>query len=160
MLKTYVAKPAEVKRRWLLIDAEGQVLGRLAAQVAAILRGKHRPTYTPHVDTGDYVVIVNAAKVLLTGQKAAKKMRYRHSGYIGGLKVEPYGKFLARRPEEAFREAVRGMLPHNPLGRRMLTKLKAFAGPQHNLQAQRPQPYSPFAQGRPQQTPATPGETE
>lgn len=139
--KTYSAKPQEIKRRWLVVDAEGLVLGRLAADVAAILRGKHRATFTPHIDTGDHVIVINAAGLALTGQKAARTMRYRHSGYPGGLKAEPYGALLQRNPARALREAVRGMLPHGPLGRAMLRKLKVYAGPEHPHQPQQPVPY-------------------
>src|SRR5512136_2220093 len=114
---TYSAKPAEVERRWLLVDGQGQVVGRLAADVAAILRGKNKPTFTPHVDTGDHVVIVNAAGLVLTGNKATKTKRYHHSGYPGGLRVDAYGDLFKRDPDRAFREAVRGMLPHGVLGR-------------------------------------------
>lgn len=147
--KTYRAKPGEVERRWLLVDAQGRVIGRLAAEVAALLRGKHKPTYTPHVDVGDHVVVVNAAGLVLTGQKATRTIRYRHSGYPGGLKAEPYGRFLARDPERAFRAAVRGMLPHTPLGRAMLRKLKVYAGPEHPHAAQQPEPWEPAgARGR------------
>jgi large subunit ribosomal protein L13 len=141
--RTYSAKPNEVDRRWLLIDAQGKVLGRLAADVAALLRGKHKPTFTPHVDGGDHVVVVNAAGLVLTGAKGERTMRYRHSGYPGGLRSEPYGKLLAREPARAFREAVRGMLPHTTLGRQMLRKLKVYAGPDHPHEGQRPQPYEP-----------------
>jgi len=139
--RTYSAKPREVSRRWLLIDAQGKVLGRLAADVAAILRGKHKPSYTPHVDTGDHVVVVNAAGLVLTGGKAQKTMRYRHTGYPGGLKAEPYGVLLKRDPARAFRAAVRGMLPHTTLGRQMLRKLKVYAGGEHPHGAQGPAPY-------------------
>src|SRR5512136_7823 len=116
---TYSAKPAEVERRWLLVDGQGQVVGRMAADIAAILRGKHKPTYTPHVDAGDHVVLVNAAGLVLTGGKAQTTMRYRHSGYPGGLKTEPYGDLFKKDPQKAFRLAVRGMLPHGVLGRQM-----------------------------------------
>lgn len=141
--KTYSAKPGEVESRWLLIDAKGLVFGRLAADVAAILRGKTKATFTPHVDTGDHVVVVNAAGLVLTGQKASKTMRYRHSGYPGGLKTEPYGKLVAKDPDRALRAAVRGMLPHGPLGRDLIKKLKVYAGPEHQHQAQGPTPYVP-----------------
>jgi large subunit ribosomal protein L13 len=119
------------------------VLGRLAADVAAVLRGKHKPEFTPHVDTGDHVVVINAAGLVLTGGKAEKTLRYRHSGWPGGLKSEPYGAFLDRDPPRALREAVRGMLPHSPLGRRMLRKLKVYADGDHPHQAQGPVPYEP-----------------
>lgn len=141
--KTYSAKPAEVERRWLLVDAQGQVLGRLAADVAAVLRGKHKPTFTPHVDCGDHVVVVNAAGLVLTGGKAQKTIRYRHTGYVGHLKQEPYGALLKRDSARAFRVAVRGMLPHTVLGRQMLRKLMVYAGPEHRQQAQQPVPYRP-----------------
>lgn len=147
--KTYSAKPGEVTRKWWLIDAQGKVLGRLAAEVAAILRGKHKPIYTPHVDTGDHVVVINAAGLVLTGQKARRTMRYRHSGYPGGLKVEPYGALLQRDPARAFRLAVKGMLPHNTLGRQMLRKLKVYAGSEHPHAAQQPEPYPAAGAARP-----------
>jgi len=140
--RTYSAKPREVERRWLLVDAQGQVLGRLAADVAAILRGKHKPSFTPHVDCGDHVIVVNAAGLVLTGGKAQKTIRYRHTGYIGHLKQEPYGALLQRDPARAFRIAVRGMLPHTVLGRQMLRKLKVCAGPEHRHQAQQPVPWA------------------
>ena len=138
MRKTYFAKAGEVERQWLLVDAEGKVFGRLAARVAALLRGKHKPTFTPHVDTGDHVVVINAGKLKLTGGKAQKKLRYRHSGYPGGLRSDPYGALLQRDPGRALRLAVKGMLPHNDLGRLMLRKLKVYPGPAHPHQAQRP----------------------
>ena len=141
--KTYSAKPSEVERRWLLIDAQGQVVGRLAADVAALLRGKHKPTFTPHVDTGDHVIIINAADLVLTGGKADKTMRHRHSGYPGGIKSEPYGALFQKDPARAFRLAVRGMLPHNPLGRNMLRKLKVYPDGEHPHEAQQPIPYQP-----------------
>ena len=139
--KTYSAKPAEVQRRWLVVDAKGQPVGRLAADVAALLRGKHKPIFTPHVDTGDHVVVINAAGLVLTGNKAEDEMRHRHSGYPGGLKSEPYGALFQSNPERAFRVVVRGMLPHNVLGRQMLRKLKVYAGPDHPHQAQQPVAY-------------------
>lgn len=141
--RTYSAKPGEVERRWLLIDGQGLVLGRLAADIAAVLRGKHKPSFTPHVDTGDHVVVINAAGLMLTGDKASKTMRHRHSGWPGGLKSESYGSLLRRNPVRALREAVRGMLPHTPLGRGMLRKLKVYAGGEHPHQAQMPVPYEP-----------------
>jgi len=141
--RTYSAKLAEVTREWLLIDAQGLTVGRLAADVAAVLRGKHKPTFTPHVDTGDFVVIVNAAGLVLTGTKALKTMRYHHSGYPGGLKTEPFGELFEKDPERAFREAVRGMLPHGVLGRQMLRKLKVYAGAEHPHEAQGVRPYRP-----------------
>ncbi len=141
--KTYSAKPGELEMRWLLIDAKGQPVGRLAADVAAILRGKHKPQFTPHTDTGDHVVILNAADLVLTGNKAERTMRHRHSGYPGGLRSEPYGVLLKRDPARAFRAAVRGMLPHTSLGRKMLRKLKVYPGADHPHEAQRPLSYQP-----------------
>lgn len=134
-----MAKPAEVERKWYVIDAEGQVLGRLASQVASILRGKNKPTYTPNVDTGDYVIIVNASKVVLTGRKLDEKVYYHHSGYAGGLKATKYRKLMADKPEFAVRHAVVGMLPKGPLGRQMARKLKVYAGPEHEQAAQKPE---------------------
>ncbi|UCC68733.1 MAG: 50S ribosomal protein L13 [Armatimonadota bacterium] len=141
--KTYSAKPGEVENRWLLIDAKGQAVGRLAADVAALLRGKHKTDFTPHVDTGDHVVVTNAAHLVLTGNKADRTMRHRHSGYPGGLKSEPYGALFQSDPARAFRAAVRGMLPHTSLGRKMLRKLKVYAEADHPHQAQQPVPYEP-----------------
>ncbi|MBR6027676.1 MAG: 50S ribosomal protein L13 [Clostridia bacterium] len=138
-MNTYMAKPAEVERKWYVIDAEGQVLGRLASQVASILRGKNKPTYTPNVDTGDYVIIVNASKVVLTGRKLDEKVYYHHSGYAGGLKATKYRKLMADKPEFAVRHAVVGMLPKGPLGRQMARKLKVYAGPEHEQAAQKPE---------------------
>lgn len=139
--KTYSAKPGEVTRRWLLIDGQGQVVGRLAADVAAILRGKHKPTFTRHVDMGDHVIVINAAGLVLTGNKAQTTTRYRHSGYPGGLKSEPYGDLFKKHPDRALRAAVKGMLPHSILGRDMLHKLKVYAGSEHPHQAQGPVEY-------------------
>lgn len=141
--KTFVAKPAEVKREWLLIDAQGLTVGRLASEVAALLRGKHKPIFTPHVDTGDHVVVINAAGMVLTGGKDLKTNRYRHSGYPGGLKTEPMGDLFKKDPPRAFREAVRGMLPHGVLGRQMLRKLKVYAEAEHPHEAQGVKPYRP-----------------
>ncbi|MDR7416253.1 MAG: 50S ribosomal protein L13 [Armatimonadota bacterium] len=138
-MKTYQQKPAEVERRWWLVDAQGKVLGRLASQVASLLRGKHKPTFTPHVDGGDFVVVVNADKVRLTGRKAERKVYYWHSGYPGGLKSATAGELLRTKPEELFRLAVQRMLPKTPLGRRMLRKLKVYRGPDHPHAAQQPQ---------------------
>ncbi len=139
-MKTYVAKPTDRERNWLVVDAEGQTLGRLATQIADALRGKRKPTYTPHIDTGDFVVVVNAEKIAVTGQKRAEKMYYRHSGYPGGLKSRTLNDMLERRPEEVIRLAVKGMMPRNRLGRKQLTKLKVYAGPDHPHTAQQPQP--------------------
>jgi large subunit ribosomal protein L13 len=139
-MKTYSAKPGEIAREWYLVDAEGQTLGRLATRLADVLRGKGKPQYTPHVDTGDFVVVVNAEKVAVTGNKLDDKMYYRHSGYPGGLKERPLREQLRRRPEEVLRKAVKGMLPRNRLGRQQLTKLKIYAGPEHPHDAQAPKP--------------------
>lgn len=138
--KTYMAKPGEVAARWHLVDAEGQVLGRLASRLATILQGKHRPTYTPHVDTGDFVVVVNTAKVRVTGKKLDQKLYHRLSNRPGNLKTTVMGKMLAERPTEMFTLAVRRMLPRSKLGGQMLRKLKVFAGPTHSHEAQNPQP--------------------
>jgi large subunit ribosomal protein L13 len=137
---TYSPKASEIQRAWYVVDADGMVLGRLATEVARVLRGKHKPTFTPHLDTGDHVVIVNADKVVLTAGKAERKTVYRHSGYPGGIKAETFGHLLERRPEEAVRRTIRGMLPKTRLGRQMLTKLKVYAGPTHPHAAQQPQP--------------------
>ncbi|MDR5694301.1 MAG: 50S ribosomal protein L13 [Armatimonadota bacterium] len=139
-MKTIMAKPNEVEERWYLVDASGKVLGRLASRIAAILRGKHRPIFTPHVDLRDFVIVINAEKIRLTGRKAQQKMLYRHSGYPGGLKEVSYGTLLATNPEQLIRKAVMGMLPKNPLGRKLLKKLKVYRGPDHPHQAQRPVP--------------------
>jgi len=130
-MKTPVAKPAEVTRCWHLVDADGVVLGRLAAEVAHVLQGKHKPIYTPHVDCGDGVIVINAARVRLTGKKPAQKLYFRHSGYVGGAKLVPFKRMLERRPEFVIRRAVRGMLPKTALGRQMLKKLRVYAGPEH-----------------------------
>ena len=139
-MKTYVATPLDRERNWVLIDAEGLTLGRLATQIADLLRGKRKPTYTPHVDTGDFVVVVNAEKIAVTGAKRAEKMYYRHSGYPGGLKSRTLQEMLDRRPEEVIRKAVKGMMPRNRLARKQLTKLKVYAGPDHPHAAQQPTP--------------------
>jgi len=138
-MKSYLAKPNEVQRKWYVIDVEGKPLGRAASQVATILRGKNKPTYTPHVDTGDYVIILNADKVVLTGKKLDQKMLRHHSSYPGGLKEVSYRKALESKPEFVFQEAVRRMLPQGPLGRKMLKKLKVYRGSEHNQQAQKPE---------------------
>ena len=138
-MKTYNAKPGEIARDWFLVDAEGQTLGRLATRLADLLRGKGKPQYTPHVDTGDFVVVVNAEKIEVTGNKRAAKRYCRHSGYPGGLKSRTLQEMLDRRPEEVIRRAVKGMLPRNRLGRKQLTKLKVYAGPDHPHAAQMPQ---------------------
>jgi len=136
-----MAKPATVERKWFVIDAEGLTLGRMATQVAVLLHGKHKPTYTPHVDTGDHVIIVNAEKVVLTGKKLDQKMYTYHTGYVGGLKQIPYRRLLATKPEFAIRESVRRMLPKGPLGYAMLRKLRVYRGPEHKQQAQNPEVY-------------------
>ena len=138
--RTFSPRARDITRDWYVVDADGQVLGRLAAQVARILRGKHKPIFAPHVDTGDHVIIVNAAKVRLTGRKREQKVAYRHSGYPGGLKAVPYTVLLAQRPSKAVERAVRGMLPRNRLGRQMLSKLKVYDGPTHPHAAQMPAP--------------------
>ena len=130
-MKTYTAKPQEVERKWYVVDAEGQTLGRLASQVAAILKGKHKPIYTPHVDTGDHVIVINAEKIHLTGKKLQDKKYYRHSGYPGGIKSVTAGEVLERHPERVVKAAVWGMIPHNKLGRKMIKKLKVYAGAEH-----------------------------
>ncbi len=137
-MTTYNAKKEEIQRDWFLVDAEGQVLGRLATQIAARLRGKHKPVYTPHVDTGDFIIVVNAGKVVLTGNKLKDKIYYHHTGYPGGIKSVSAGKLLQEKPEEVLRKAVRGMLPKNTMGRAMLKKLKIYAGGEHEHAAQCP----------------------
>jgi large subunit ribosomal protein L13 len=139
-MTTMSAKPAEVRRAWYLIDAEGKTLGRLASECARRLRGKHKPQYTPHVDTGDYLVVVNAEKIRVTGNKLQDKMYHRHTGYIGHLRSTSLAKMLDTHPERVIEAAVKGMLPHNPLGRAMIKKLKVYAGPEHRHAAQQPQP--------------------
>ena len=138
-MKTYVATPATRERNWLVVDAAGQTLGRLATQIANALRGKTKPEYTPHCDTGDFVVVVNAEKISVTGNKRADKKYYRHSGYPGGIKERTLNDMLERRPEEVIRKAVKGMLPRNRLARKQLKKLKVYAGPDHPHAAQQPQ---------------------
>jgi large subunit ribosomal protein L13 len=138
-MKTYVPKAEDVQRKWYVIDATDKTLGRMASQIAAILRGKNKPIFTPHVDTGDYVIVINAEKIKLTGKKLDEKIYYHHSLYPGGLKETPYRKLLATKPELAVEEAVRRMLPKGRLGRQMFTKLKVYAGPNHNHEAQKPE---------------------
>jgi large subunit ribosomal protein L13 len=138
-MKTYVAKPASIEKKWYVVDASGHTLGRLSTVVADTLRGKRKPTYTPNIDTGDFVVVVNAEKIVVTGNKLEQKMYYRHSGYPGGIKSEALGKLLGRRPEEVIRRAVKGMLPHNKLGAAQLRKLKIYAGDEHPHEAQGPE---------------------
>jgi large subunit ribosomal protein L13 len=139
-MKTYSAKPGEVSRNWYLVDADGQTLGRLATQIADTLRGKGKAQYTPHVDTGDFVVVANAEKIHVTGQKLDKKLVYRHSGFPGGLKTRTLREQLERRPTEVLRKAVKGMLPRNRLARQQINKLKIYAGPEHPHEAQAPKP--------------------
>ena len=141
-MKTYSPKPEDIDRKWFVVDAQDQVLGRVASKVANVLRGKHKPIWAPHMDVGDFVVIVNADKILVTGRKAEKKRYYNHSGYPGGLKETPFATMLQKKPEYVLREAVRGMLPHNRLGRKMLKKLKIYVDGEHPHQAQTPEPMS------------------
>ncbi len=141
-MKTFSAKPAEVKRDWYVVDAEGKTLGRLAADIAHRLRGKHKAEYTPHVDTGDYIVVVNAEKVQVTGAKTTDKMYYHHTGYPGGLKSISFEKLIDKAPERVIQKAVKGMLPRNPLGRDMFRKLKVYAGAEHPHASQQPQELS------------------
>jgi large subunit ribosomal protein L13 len=140
-LRTYTPKPGEITRTWHIIDANDIVLGRLASQIAVLLRGKHKTSFAPHVDTGDFVVVINAAKVALTGAKREQKMDYRHSGYPGGMRATSYTELLESNPRRAVEKAVKGMLPHNKLGRQQLSKLKVYAGPDHPHTAQKPQPF-------------------
>ncbi|MCI7026595.1 MAG: 50S ribosomal protein L13 [Clostridiales bacterium] len=138
-MSSYIAKPETVERKWYVIDADGVVLGRLASQVALMLRGKHKPTFTPHVDTGDYIIVVNTDKIAMTGRKLDQKIYYHHSGYPGGLKETKYRDLLANKSEFALRKAVRGMLPKGPLGNKMFKKLKVYAGAEHPHAAQQPE---------------------
>jgi large subunit ribosomal protein L13 len=140
LMKTYSVKAGEIERRWFVVDAEGKVLGRLATEVARVLRGKHKPIYTPHLDTGDFVVVVNADKIELTGKKADQKTYFRHSGYMGGERHIPFRRMLEKQPERVIELAVKGMLPKNALGRQMRDKLKVYAGAEHPHQAQSPAP--------------------
>ena len=138
-MKTFMPKAADITRKWYVVDAEGLALGRVASQVANILRGKNKPIYTPNVDTGDYVIVLNASKIILTGKKLDQKIYYKHSGFVGGLKETKYRKLLAEKPEVAMRHAVVGMLPKGPLGRQMAKKLKIYAGAEHEHAAQQPE---------------------
>ncbi len=140
-MRTFSPKASDIQRQWHVVDASDVVLGRLASHVAILLRGKHKPVFAPHLDTGDFVIVVNAEKIALTGRKLEQKMAYRHSGYPGGLRSVAYGDLMARHPERAVEKAVKGMLPKNTLGRKMLRKLKVYAGPEHPHQAQQPAPY-------------------
>jgi large subunit ribosomal protein L13 len=137
-MKCYLAKPQDVERQWLVVDATDLVLGRMAAKVAALLRGKHKPTFTPNVDTGDHVIVINADKVRITANKLVTKIKRRHSGYPGGLKEIPFGRLMEKNPAETVRRVIKGMLPHNALGRHMAGKLKVYAGGEHPHQAQQP----------------------
>ncbi|MEW6182413.1 MAG: 50S ribosomal protein L13 [Bacillota bacterium] len=140
-MQTFVAKPGEFERKWYVLDAAGKPLGRLATEAARVLRGKHKPIFTPHVDTGDHVIVINADKVVLTGNKLQNKFYVRHSGYPGGLKMVNYATLMKTKPELAVRKAITGMLPHNRLGSRMAEKLKVYRGPEHPHQAQKPEPF-------------------
>ena len=138
-MKSFMASPATIERKWYVVDAADMTLGRLASEVAKVLRGKNKPTFTPHIDTGDYVIVVNAEKVKVTGKKLDQKIYYHHSGYVGGLKETKYRKLIAEKPEFAVRHAIVGMLPKGPLGRQMATKLRIYAGPEHDQAAQKPE---------------------
>jgi large subunit ribosomal protein L13 len=139
-MRTYSPKASEIQREWHVVDADGLTLGRMCTEVARVLRGKHKTVFAPHIDTGDHVIVVNASKVVMTSGKADRQLVHRHSGYPGGLTTETYAELLARKPEDAIRRSVKGMLPKGPLGRQMLTKLKVYAGPEHPHDAQSPQP--------------------
>jgi len=139
-MKTFSARPADIKRDWYVVDASNQILGRLASEIARRLRGKHKPEYTPHMDTGDYIIVVNAEKIQVTGRKRTDKVYYHHTGYIGHMKSITFEKLLQKAPERIIERAVKGMLPKNPLGRAMFRKLKVYAGPEHKHEAQQPKP--------------------
>lgn len=138
-MKTYMANPDKIERKWYVVDADGQTLGRLASEVAKVLRGKNKPVYTPHIDTGDYVIIINAEKVAVTGKKLDQKVYYHHSDYVGGMKETTLREMMAKKPEAVIEMAVKGMLPKGPLGRTMIKKLHVYAGPEHEQQAQKPE---------------------
>ena len=138
-MKTYMANPDKIERKWYVVDADGQTLGRLASEVAKVLRGKNKPVYTPHIDTGDYVIIINAEKVAVTGKKLDQKVYYHHSDYVGGMKETTLKEMLAKKPEYVMTHAVKGMLPKGPLGRSMIKKLHVYAGPEHKHEAQKPE---------------------
>ena len=138
-MKTFMASPATIERKWYVVDAEGKTLGRLSSEIASVLRGKHKPIFTPHMDTGDYVIVVNAAKVKVTGKKLNQKIYYHHSGYVGGMKETTLKEMLANKPERVVELAVKGMLPKGPLGRQMYKKLFVYAGPDHKHAAQKPE---------------------
>ena len=139
-MNTYTPKKSEIERTWHLVDAEGLVLGRMATEIATILRGKHKATYAPHIDTGDHVIVINADKVVLTSGKAQRKMVYRHTGFPGGIRSDTYGELLSKKPAEIVRQSIRGMVPKNRLGRQQMSKLQVYAGPTHHNQAQKPVP--------------------
>lgn len=139
-MKTFSLKPSQIERKWYLIDAQGKVLGRLATEIASLLRGKRKPTYSPHLDNGDHVVVINADKVTVTGRKREQKLYRHHTGYPGGLQSRTFAQQLARKPELILKQAVKGMLPHNRLGRQMMKKLRVYAGPKHPHESQQPQP--------------------
>ena len=138
-MKSFMASPSNIERKWYVVDAEGKTLGRLASEVAKVLRGKNKPTFTPHIDTGDYVIVVNAAKIAVTGKKLDQKIYYHHSDYVGGMKETTLREMLAKKPEKVVELAVKGMLPKGPLGREVYTKLFVYAGPEHKHQAQKPE---------------------
>ena len=138
-MKSFMANPSKVERKWYVVDAEGKTLGRLASEVANVLRGKNKPTYTPHIDTGDYVIVVNAEKIQVTGKKLDQKIYYHHSEYVGGMKEATLREMMQKKPEFVITHAVKGMLPKGPLGRQMLTKLHVYAGPEHKHEAQKPE---------------------
>lgn len=138
-MKTYMATPSTIERKWYVVDAEGQTLGRLASEVATVLRGKHKPTYTPHLDTGDFVIVINAEKIKLTGRKESQKMYYRFTGYVGNLKKITYKTMMEKHPDRIIQMAVKGMIPHNVLGRQVMDKLHVYAGSEHPHQAQKPE---------------------
>ncbi|MCL2415311.1 MAG: 50S ribosomal protein L13 [Defluviitaleaceae bacterium] len=140
MRTTHITKPADVVKKWHIVDAQGKNLGRLSSEIAKILRGKHKPTYQPHVDCGDYVIVINAEKIEVTGKKMDQKLYFRHSGYIGGVKITTMRQMMAKKPEEILRHAIKGMLPKNVLGRAMFKKLHVYVGSEHNHQAQKPEP--------------------
>ena len=141
-MKSFMASPSTIERKWYVVDATGHTLGRLSSEIASILRGKNKPTYTPHIDTGDYVIVVNADKIQVTGKKLDQKIYYHHSDYVGGMKETTLREKLAKKPEEVIRLAVKGMLPKGPLGRSMITKLHVYAGPEHKHQAQKPEAWN------------------
>ncbi|MBE5954158.1 MAG: 50S ribosomal protein L13 [Lachnospiraceae bacterium] len=138
-MKSFMASPSNIERKWYVVDATGHTLGRLSSEIASILRGKNKPTFTPHIDTGDYVVVVNADKIKVTGKKMAQKIYYHHSDYVGGMKEQTLAEKLAKKPEDVIYLAVKGMLPKGPLGRQMIKKLHVYAGPEHKQQAQKPE---------------------